>query len=114
AAGVDALPVDVDAVVVLAADLPSVTPELIHRLVDERRSGAASGVAVLDATGRVQPLVACYEFAALGAALRRVGDPRDRSMRALLDNLRVSTIRDDVSAADIDTAEDLNRARRRP
>jgi molybdopterin-guanine dinucleotide biosynthesis protein A len=109
AAGLDAVPADVEVVVVLAADLPGVTPELAHRLVDACRAGDTQGGAVVDDAGHIQPLVACYRVDALVAALNRVGDPRNRSMRSLLDQLRIVPIRDDAASADIDTAEDLSR-----
>lgn len=53
------------AVVVLACDLPFVTPGLVGRLATERSAGAAAVVAV--AGGHPQPLCARYEPEALAA-----------------------------------------------
>lgn len=109
AAGVALMPPDVDTVVVLAADLPKITPDLVRRLVDTCRSESAQCAAVVDPAGQVQPLVACYRFDSLVAALNSVGDPSDRSMRALIEYVRVTPVRDDAASADIDTSEDLTR-----
>ncbi len=109
-AGLAALDVAPDAVVVLAADLPRVSSALVGRLL----AGLAQNVdavAVVDASGWVQPLVAAYRIEPLRAALDAVGDPRDRPVRALLDRLRVATLPDDDGAADIDTPGDLARWR---
>ncbi|WP_199520855.1 molybdenum cofactor guanylyltransferase [Jiangella anatolica] len=98
------------AVVVLAADLPRISPELVGRLLTGLEVDT-DVVAVVDAAGWVQPLVAAYRTEPLVAALAAVGDPRDRPVRALLEHLGVATLRDEDGAADIDTPDDLARWR---
>ncbi|SDT69874.1 molybdenum cofactor guanylyltransferase [Jiangella sp. DSM 45060] len=109
-AGLAALDVAPDAVVVLAADLPRVSSALVGRLLAGLEQNV-DAVAVVDASGWVQPLVAAYRIEPLRAALDAVGDPRDRPVRALLERLRVATLPDDDGAADIDTPGDLARWR---
>lgn len=108
AAGLAALDLPPDALVVLAADLPRVSSALVGRLLAGLRPDV-DAVAVIDASGWVQPLVAAYRTGPLRAALDAVGDPRDRPVRRLLERLRVATLRDDDGAADIDTPGDLAR-----
>jgi molybdopterin-guanine dinucleotide biosynthesis protein A len=75
-----ALPILVsDAVVILAGDLPFVDRAAVERLVRERRGAAA--VIAIDANGRDQPLLGCYDVAALRAALP--ASPAGASMRSL-------------------------------
>ena len=100
-----------DAVVVLAADLPRVSSSLVGRLL-AGLGAEADAVAVVDPEGWVQPLVAAYRAGPLRAALDAVGDPRDRPVRALLAHLRVATVADADGAADIDTPDDLARWQR--
>lgn len=109
AAGLAALDVAPDAVVVLASDLPRVSSALVVRLL-AGLGPDVDAVAVVDAAGWVQPLVAAYRAEPLRAALDAVGDPRNRPVRALLEHLRVATLADD-GAADIDTPGDLARWR---
>ena len=75
----------VDALVVLAGDLPLLRPEHVAAL--RRRLGrppAADVVVAVDAEGRVQPLVAVWRVAALGEEVGRL-PPGGRSARSLLD-----------------------------
>jgi molybdopterin-guanine dinucleotide biosynthesis protein A len=101
-------------VVLLAADLPFITAQAVERLVTGRRDAPA--VIAVDGDGRDQPLVACYEAAALRAALPQ--DPRGTSMRALLRDLdtagavrRVSLGGQPSVTWDCDTEADICRAR---
>ncbi|TDD72372.1 molybdenum cofactor guanylyltransferase [Jiangella aurantiaca] len=110
AAGLAALDLAPEAVVVLAADLPRVSSALVGRLL-AGLGPDTDAVAVVDAAGWVQPLVAAYRAGPLRAALDAVGDPRNRPVRALLPGLRVATLADDDGAADIDTPGDLARWR---
>ena len=98
------------ALLVLAADLPRVSSALVERLL-AGLGPDADAVAVVDAGGWVQPLVAVYRAGPLRAALDAVGDPRNRPVRALLERLRVATLPDEDGAADIDTPGDLARWR---
>ncbi len=103
--------------VVLAADLPEVSPGLVGRLIgalEPPADGAVvdplpDGAAVVDPDGWVQPLVAVYRAAPLAAALDAVGDPRNRPLRDLLPHLVLRTVPDAAGASDIDTPDDLAR-----
>ncbi|PSL05208.1 molybdopterin-guanine dinucleotide biosynthesis protein A [Haloactinopolyspora alba] len=113
AAGLDALLTDPPVVVVLAADLPAVTPELVRGLV-EALPAEADALLVTDADGRLQPLLGVYRRPALTAALRGVGDPRGRPLHRILPSLTVATVPDARASSDIDTAQDLARWQTRP
>ena len=109
AAGVAELGTDASGVVVvLAADLPSVDARVVGRLLAAARS-SVDGAAVVDGTGRVQPLLAAYRRPALKRALQAVHDPRNRPVRSILDRLRLVAVVDAGAAADIDTPDDLAR-----
>lgn len=117
-AGLDA--VDADLVVVLAADLPFLTTDLVADLVaDLRAHPAADGVLVVDATGRDQYLLGAWRTAALRRRLAGPADaaPAPRSLRAVLDGLQVRRHRPPVPEGrptpwtDCDSPADLDRAR---
>lgn len=100
-------------VVVLAADLPFITVAAVDQLV--AACGDAGTVVAIDSDGRDQPLIGCYDVAALRAAIP--GEPRDASMRSLLSELatRAEIIRVDLGGDppvtwDCDTTADLTRA----
>jgi molybdopterin-guanine dinucleotide biosynthesis protein A len=100
-------------VVVLAADLPFITPAAVDALV-AGRTDAVAAIAV-DQSGRDQPLLACYDAAALWDALP--SDPQGASMRLLLETLaaagrieRLTLGGDPPVTWDLDTAADLSRA----
>lgn len=115
AAGLDL--VDAPLVAVLACDLPFVSARTLRALLDALGSAggeSAGGAALLDASGRRQPLVAVYRTAALRHALSLLVQVSNASMRAMLGGvtmLDVAEVSDD--AWDCDTAADLERARRR-
>lgn len=101
-------------VVVLAADLPFVTAAAVTAL-RSRRDGGVASIAV-DARGRDQPLLACYDTAALTAAIPRPA--HGASMRSLLEELgragvvtRVDLGGDPPVTWDCDTEADVDRAR---
>lgn len=108
-----ALPrVDGPVVVLLGGDMPYAAGpagDLVSRLRD---AGDVDAVVARDGAGRLQPLLAAYRVDALRAAVpeRPAGTPLMR----LLDPLRtlVVPVGDDASL-DVDTAEDLERARHR-
>ena len=86
--------------VVLAGDLPFVTPELVDRLSDDLEGDADMDAVVPHARGRAQPLCAAYrrevgrlarQLVALTAAS---GDPSP-SMMSFLERLRVRTVTDE-------------------
>jgi molybdopterin-guanine dinucleotide biosynthesis protein A len=100
-------------VVVLAADLPFVTAPAIDQLVAAR--GDAVAALAVDADGRDQPLVGCYDVAALRAALPDIAT--GASMRSVLTRLEAAgrIERRDLGGHppvtwDCDTTADLIRA----
>lgn len=101
--------VGTDVVGVLATDMPFAVPVLtelrthLHPDVD--------AVLAVDASGRQQYLCAVYRVAALRAAMQ--GHMPDRAMRDIVAGLRVHEVRmgDEDVLLDIDTPEDLQRAR---
>ncbi len=97
-------------VVLLAVDVPR-APSLAADLVEVLAvDGGIDAVVPVDAGGYRQPLCAAYRAAAARDALARLGDPFGRSMRDLMDRLRVREVPvPDAELADIDTAEDLQR-----
>jgi molybdopterin-guanine dinucleotide biosynthesis protein A len=100
-------------VVVLAADLPFITVAAVNHLVSA--SNTAVTTLAVDGDGHDQPLIACYDTAALRAAIP--AQPAQASMRALLHSLAGSTAIDRIHLGgdppvtwDCDTAADLTRA----
>ena len=93
-------------VVVLAADLPFVTPGVVARLV------AAAPAAATDDHGRLQPLLAAYDTSALRAALPSV--PAGARLVDVVQSLAPQSIRFEEHPPpwwDCDTAEQLEQAR---
>jgi molybdopterin-guanine dinucleotide biosynthesis protein A len=106
-------------VAIMAVDMPWSAP-VVARLVDELAADCAEtvdAVIPIDQDGRRQLLCAVWRTHALGAALDRLGDPRGRSVRDLVENAQVhahSLTPDEASLlVDIDTPDDLERERRR-
>ncbi|GAB3887826.1 molybdenum cofactor guanylyltransferase [Terrabacter terrigena] len=104
-----------DAVVVLAADLPFVTPAHVSRLLEALTS--ADLAVTVDTDGRTNWLCAAWRTETLTARLAELGDVGDaygRSMRELCDGIRTVPVDDpDGVATDVDTPADLERARER-
>jgi molybdopterin-guanine dinucleotide biosynthesis protein A len=100
-------------VVVLAADLPFVTAAAVGRLVDAR--GDAPAAIAIDADGRDQPLLACYDTTLLRRAI-----PRDASNAAMREVVRAMAADGELRRIDLggdppvtwdcDTPMDLTRA----
>ncbi|WP_216852822.1 molybdenum cofactor guanylyltransferase [Phytoactinopolyspora halotolerans] len=109
AAGLSALRLPVSEVTVLAADLPSVTTDVVARLAAALSGSEADAVLLTDADGRLQPLTAVYRRGPLADALRAVGDPNGKPLRRLLSHLRIATLADGIAGQDIDTPADLAR-----
>ncbi|BDH56626.1 molybdenum cofactor guanylyltransferase [Tsukamurella sp. PLM1] len=110
AAGIASLPDDVRVVAVLASDLPEIDRGTVEALAGLRaRTGAPVALAE-DLAGRAQYLLAVWDAAALRSALAAAGDPAGRPIRVVVPadapRLRVDT-------GDVDTPEDLRRARTR-
>lgn len=97
-------------VLVIACDLHR--PELAVALLAAVVLGPEDGVHLLDPAGHPQWLAARYRLTALDAALARLGDPTGRAMHALASGLSLRSLPAPAAAtADLDTWEDLRRAR---
>jgi molybdopterin-guanine dinucleotide biosynthesis protein A len=98
-----------DTVVVLAVDYPFVTLEIVAELI--RAAGGHDGAALQDERGFMHYVVGAYQMNALRSAVDSK-PPRDESMRSLFGTLDVVAVRANRAAAfDIDTPEDIERAR---
>lgn len=101
------------AVVLLAADLPTVSAPLVHALVTA--AAGHDGALLVDDDGRDQVLTGAWSTAALQAAVAG-RDLHGAPLRAVLGGLDVVRVpAADVGAAgwaDVDTPADLDRARR--
>ena len=96
-------------VLVCAADMPFVTPNLVRRLV-RTNPGRAPGV-VACAEGRMQPLLGCYQPRALEllAGPARAGSGRLTEIIAGIEPVRLE-VEDPDELFDIDTPDDLLQA----
>jgi len=95
-------------VLVLAVDLPLVTAELVRELVAEA-AGAAGGIAVSRAAGRVQPLCGLYASAALETLRAVPGGARLVDLVRLLGARTVDVV-DPSALTNVNTAQDGRRA----
>ncbi|MEJ6489416.1 NTP transferase domain-containing protein [Leucobacter sp. USCH14] len=103
---------EVDEVLVLACDL--VRPhELVARLCASPLAAAEDGVLLRDPDGRAQWLAGRYRVSALRSALAGLeGAVADQPLRRVMGALRLRWLDADAeTVADIDTPEDLARAR---
>jgi molybdopterin-guanine dinucleotide biosynthesis protein A len=107
AAGVAALPHEVDQVLVVGGDMPYVAraTAALHKAL------GGSDVAVLvDVDGRDQPLAALWTRTSLARALADLAPLRGVPLSRLLDQAAVARVADTWGAAqDVDTLEDLTR-----
>lgn len=116
--------IDTADVLLLAADLPDAEDAvaLLHRhpplVVDDDDDDTADGddtpdgVCLIDASGRMQWLVGRYRADSLRSAAATLPDGgRDASLRSLLVPLRIGVIPAGDLATDVDTWDDLARAR---
>jgi molybdopterin-guanine dinucleotide biosynthesis protein A len=102
AAGLDALPVDSDAILVLACDMPAIAEALPALL-------AAPDVIAID-QGRAQHLTVVVSTAALRAAVAALPTVTGASMRDLLRGLTLVPVTvPDGSTDDVDTWDDATR-----
>lgn len=99
--------VEAPVVVVLAVDLPFVTPDVVSSLVE--RLGDADAALTADRAGIDQPLLAAYRAAALRDRLSSLGDATGASMKDLLVGLDHVTVPAPDASQDLDTPEDLER-----
>jgi molybdopterin-guanine dinucleotide biosynthesis protein A len=98
---------DTDVVGVLATDMPFAAP-VLPELFAALKPGL-DGVLAVDSAGRQQYLCAIYRTAALRTALS--GEPNNVAMRSILADLTLGTVPMDERVMDIDTPDDLERAR---
>lgn len=97
----------------LATDMPFVGDigvKLVKILEDA--SGEVDAVIPVDADGRAQPLCAAYRTRSARAALARLGDSNNRSMKSLLAELQFQNYEgtDGRTLSDVDTITDLEEA----
>jgi len=97
-----------DVVVVLAVDYPFVTLEVVAELV--RGAKSHEGAALQDEGGSMHYVVGAYQVDALRSAVD-AKSPSDASMRSLFGTLHIVAVRANRAAFDIDTPEDIERAR---
>ncbi len=115
AAGVAALPpvAPDQLVVLLAADLPGITPDTVLRVCNSVVESGAEGAVLVDEGGNEQLLTSAWRASSLVAAVRSrpswAGQPL-REMLAPMSRVWVPAIADE--AADVDTPADLARWRR--
>ncbi|ADJ46718.1 molybdopterin-guanine dinucleotide biosynthesis protein [Amycolatopsis mediterranei S699] len=108
AAGLVFVPDDVEAVVVLAADLPGVRRSTVDRLV--AAVGDGDGAVLVDAAGERQWLLGAWRVPSLRAAVPEQAE--NAALRRVLGGLAVAEVPAERGEADdIDTPEDLERHR---
>ncbi len=116
-AGVDAVPKEVDVVVLVGGDMPwsgQAIPALLAAL-DSIDGRTAPDCAVLtDGSGRLQPLLSAWRLASIVSALTALDATAGRPLSALLDRVQFLVVEDLWSASeDVDTPADLASARDR-
>jgi molybdopterin-guanine dinucleotide biosynthesis protein A len=102
-------------VLVLAADLPFLSPELVHSLWIS--AAGHDGAVLTDRAGKDQWLVACYQHGALTSAIDRLagqhGGTAGLSLKRLLAGFDLARVPDpDGQSFDCDTWEDVSHVRR--
>jgi len=100
-------------VMLLAVDIPWSAPVVAGLIAELVATADTDVVLPVDAHGRRQLLCSAWRTAALSSALDRLGDPRHRAVRDLLDGTRIHehplTAAEAPLLTDIDTLEDLAR-----
>jgi molybdopterin-guanine dinucleotide biosynthesis protein A len=99
-------------VVVVACDMPMLTMETIQRLRSTLdASEPADATMLMDDNGRRQLLAGAYRRHALTTALHTLGDPQNRSMRALVATMRIVDVASvGAETLDCDTWDDVRRS----
>jgi molybdopterin-guanine dinucleotide biosynthesis protein A len=92
--------------VLLSCDLPWITGEEVSRLVDG--VGDRDGFGLLDSGSREQWLAAAYRRTGLVEALKRVGDPQNKSVRRLFLGLDLAWSAPTRAGDDVDSWADLD------
>jgi molybdopterin-guanine dinucleotide biosynthesis protein A len=111
AAGLDQVTAPV--LVLLACDMPLVSGRTVRRLVDDLAQPGEDADAVLltDGSGRRQYLAGAYRTDPLRRAVAQLSDPRGRSMRSLVEGLRLREVAAQAEEAmDCDTWSDVEAA----
>jgi molybdopterin-guanine dinucleotide biosynthesis protein A len=106
--------VEAEIVVVLAVDLPFITPEAVSSLVElcgKTDAAVADAAVAEDGDGIHQPLLAAYRTDALRTRLIALGGPAGASMKALLEGIDLVTVPAPDASQDLDTPADLDLAR---
>ncbi|WP_344845071.1 molybdenum cofactor guanylyltransferase [Kribbella ginsengisoli] len=93
-------------VVLVSCDLPWITADEVTRLVDG--VGERDGFGLLDTDGREQWLAAAYRRTALVEALKRIGDPQNKSVRRLFLGLDLAWSKPTRAGDDVDSWADLD------
>lgn len=93
-------------VVLLSCDLPWITGDEVAQLVDG--VGDHDGYGLLDTGGREQWLAAAYRRTALVEALKRIGDPQNKSVRRLFLGLDLTWSSPTRAGDDVDSWADLD------
>jgi hypothetical protein len=70
--------------------------------------GEYDGLGLRDSSGQEQQLATAYRRTALADAIRRVGDPRDKSVRRTLAGLDLAWTEPTRAGDDVDTWADLD------
>ena len=102
-----------DLVIVLAGDLPFVTSAHLDRLVVALRRDDASVAVTADDDGQRNWLCAAWRLEVLRERLADLGDPSGQSMRRLAEGTVVTEVDHRGEATDVDTPDELDKARRR-
>jgi molybdopterin-guanine dinucleotide biosynthesis protein A len=97
---------DAPVVVVVSCDLPWITADDVANLVNHLDHH--DGYGLRDTDGREQQLAAAYRRTALAAAIDRIGDPRDQSVRRTLAGLDLAWTDPTHAGDDVDTWADLD------
>jgi molybdopterin-guanine dinucleotide biosynthesis protein A len=99
-------------VVLLAADLPFLTPAAVQRLPEALHSGGAVAVVSVDAAGKDQLLASAFRRTALTAALAGIAEPSGTRLGAVFAGLDPVRLADSEGATvDCDTWEAVAAAR---
>ncbi|RZU13383.1 molybdopterin-guanine dinucleotide biosynthesis protein A [Kribbella rubisoli] len=93
-------------VVVVSCDLPWLTADDVTALVDGL--GEFDGYGLRDSSGQEQQLATAYRRTAIQEAIRRGGDPRDKSVRRTLAGLNLTWTEPTRAGDDVDTWADLD------
>jgi molybdopterin-guanine dinucleotide biosynthesis protein A len=90
AAGLSSVPAEVNRLVLLAADLPLLTPAAVDRLLEALDD--VDGAVYVDGTGRRQWLCGAWRLAAVRRSLAGLAPPAGRSLHELFGPLRVAAV----------------------